>query len=243
MMINTLLHKIFHAQKITEPAPAYDWWAAGYDDQPGNLMLDLDEQVTGAFLENAIIKDKVVVDLGCGTGRHWGKIMALNPARLVGFDVSLGMLGKLRVKFPAAETFLLNGNALDGMEDESCDLLFSTLTVAHIPDLAQAFSEWNRVLKPGAEIFMTDYHPDALARGGERTFKKDGKTISIRNYVHPLARIRSIAGQLGWSECRFMERVIDESVKDFYVLNRALPIYEKFKGTPIIYALHFKKRE
>src|SRR5471030_2852942 len=85
-----------------EAAPAYDLWAENYDNQPGNLMLDLDEIVFGRLLANVDIKNKRVADIGCGTGRHWGKILKQQPQQLSGFDVSAGMLRKLQMKFPQA---------------------------------------------------------------------------------------------------------------------------------------------
>ena len=56
------------------------------------------------------------------------------PARLAGYDVSLGMLDRLRKKYPRAETHLLTGATLTGLPDDSCDLVLSTLTVAHLND-------------------------------------------------------------------------------------------------------------
>src|SRR5579885_1822430 len=82
--------------RVLEPATAYDHWSAGYDNQPGNLMLALDEQVCSELLTGIEIRDKVVADVGCGTGRHWARLLADNPARLAGYDVSSGMLGMLK---------------------------------------------------------------------------------------------------------------------------------------------------
>ncbi len=241
MSVTGWVRKIFRGQKITEPAKAYDQWATGYDKQPGNLMLDLDEGITRDFLEKIDLSGKIMVDIGCGTGRHWNKILAKNPQRLIGYDVSAGMLDKLKEKFPGAETLLLEGNHLAGMKDASVDFIISTLAVAHIEQINHAFEEWNRVLKPGGEVFITDYHPDALAKGGQRTFKHDGKLIAVRNYIHPIATIRLLTGQLGWKETRFTEKSIDDSVRGYYEAQNALAVFEKFRGTRIIYGIHLKK--
>jgi ubiquinone/menaquinone biosynthesis C-methylase UbiE len=241
MSVTGWVKRIFRRQKTTEPGAAYNLWAAGYDNQPGNLMLDLDEAITGDFLSGKDLAAKVIVDIGCGTGRHWNKIFSKKPGRLVGYDVSSGMLAKLKQKFPAAETFLLKGNQLAGMPDHSCDLVISTLTIAHIEKIENAVEEWNRVLKPGGEMFLTDYHPEALAKGGRRTFKHQNKLIAVRNYIHPIEKIKRIAGQLGLVENRFTEKIIDDSVKGYYENQEALAIFEKFRGVPIIYGIHLKK--
>jgi predicted transcriptional regulator len=90
-------------------------------------------------------------------------------------------------------------------------------------------------------MFLTDYHPEALAKGGRRTFKHQDKLIAVRNYIHPIEKIKRMAGQLGLVETRFTEKIIDDSVKGYYENQQALAIFEKFRGIPIIYGIHLKK--
>jgi ubiquinone/menaquinone biosynthesis C-methylase UbiE len=105
-----------------------------------------------------------------------------------------------------------------------------------------ALKEWNRVLKPGGNIFITDYHPDSLGKGGKRTFKKGTKTIAVKSYVYPVALIRKLAGQLGWTERRYMQKDIDETTQSYYLQKNALDLFDKFRGTPLVYAIHFVKK-
>ena len=108
----------------------------------------------------------------------------------MGYDVSEGMLRKLNEKFPQAETHLLSGNKLPELQNDSIDCIVSTLTIAHIQNAEQALLEWSRVLKPGGAMIITDYHPEALAKGGKRTFTYHKKTIAIKNYVHTIDDIK-----------------------------------------------------
>src|SRR5437773_5086681 len=195
-------YKFFFPGKEIDPAHAYDLWSLNYDDQPGNLMLDLDEKIVTDILKDIPIKDKVVVDVGCGTGRHWPKLIGAQPSRLIGFDASEGMLKILKQKFPGAETHLITGNKLGNIESNFCNVLISTLTVAHIQNIDEALKEWDRILKTGSDIIITDYHPEALARGGKRTFQNKGKTIAVKNYIHFIETIQQIAGQLHWQMVR-----------------------------------------
>src|SRR5688572_24738582 len=164
-MAATWLKKIIKPKRQTDAAPAYDLWAEKYDHQPGNLMMDLDEEIFSNLVKEAVITDKVVVDVGCGTGRHWNKIRQQQPSRLIGYDVSKKMLNRLRDKFFTAEVYLSTGYMMPQLKDQSADLLISTLTIAHIEKIEKAFTEWKRVLKKGGEMILTDYHPEALARG------------------------------------------------------------------------------
>jgi len=228
--------------KDTEPAAAYDMWALQYDAQPDNLMLALDEELFSSLIKDVSFENKVVADVGCGTGRHWQKIFAKAPEVLMGYDVSEGMLSKLKAKYPQAVTHQLTNNHLQGLDDNSCDVIMSTLAIAHIEDIEDALKEWNRVLKHGADIVITDYHPDNLQKGGDRTFVHEGKLVAVKSYVHTFEQLRAIAAQLDWDVLYFTERAIDESMKHWYEKKNALHVFEKYKGCAIIYGMHLRKK-
>ncbi len=220
---------------------AYNLWADGYDSQPDNLMLAWDEEIFSRLLSCTRLKGKMVADIGCGTGRHWQKIYELEPKKLIGFDISAGMLHLLKKKFPAAEVYHLKNDHLVELENDSVDFVISTLTIAHIENIADTLAEWKRILRRGGELIITDYHPTALAKGGKRTFNHNGKTVAVKNYVHSIDQIKLIANQLSLDVYRLTEMSIDESAKPFYEKQNALHVYEVWKGTPIIYGIHLKK--
>lgn len=220
---------------------AYDIWAENYDLQPGNLMLDLDEVLFTKLLTCLSLENKVVADIGCGTGRHWAKILRQNPTSLTGFDVSPGMLKKLNDKFPEAKTYIITDNHFEDVADETYDVILSTLTVAHIKDIEDALQTWCRISKQQADIIITDFHPNALASGGKRTFKHGDKHIAVQNFVHTTDTIKQILLKNGFRVIIHEEIKIDETVKHYYEQQNALHVYEKFKGKPIIYGIHFKR--
>jgi ubiquinone/menaquinone biosynthesis C-methylase UbiE len=224
-----------------EPAAGYDLWAATYDNQPRNLMFHLDEMLFTGLLAQIDLRNKSVIDIGCGTGRHWEQILKQKPADLAGYDVSGEMLKRLREKYPGARAWLLRGHALKETGDASCDAIISTLVMAHIADLEGTFAEWNRILKRPGEIIITDYHPAALAKGADRTFRHDQELISIRNHVHPIEDVRQLIARLGWRELDFKELKIDETVEQFYEEQNTLDVYRRFYGVPIIYGWRLKK--
>ncbi len=239
-MLKKILYRFF-SQGEKGPAEGYNLWAGEYDNQPGNLMLALDEEVFSSLFHELDPAGKIMADVGCGTGRHWKKILEKKPSMLTGFDVSSGMLFILKEKFPQAETRLLKDDTLPGMADDSVDILISTLTIAHIAGLEKTLQEWSRVLKPGGHMIITDYHPATLAKGGKRTFQHKGKTISLVNHVHSIEKILQLARQLGLQEERLIEKHIDDSMRPWYENKNALHVFEKFRGMPIIYGLHLKK--
>jgi ubiquinone/menaquinone biosynthesis C-methylase UbiE len=224
-----------------EVVEAYDLWSENYDAQPGNLMLDLDESLFSKLLNTIDIKNKNIADIGCGTGRHWAKILKKEPVDLTGFDVSSGMLNKLKEKFPLAKTYTITDNNFSTIEDDTYDVIVSTLTVAHIEDIQEALEAWCRILKYKADIIITDFHPDALAFGGKRTFEHQKTQIAVRNFVHTTNSIKQILLRNDFELISDDEREIDKSVKHYYTEKNAAPVYEKFKGFPIIYGMHFRR--
>ena len=66
----------------------YDRWAEIYDTD-GNPLLALEERHIGALIGD--VRGRVVVDVGCGTGRHAIRLAAAG-ARVVALDFSPRML-------------------------------------------------------------------------------------------------------------------------------------------------------
>jgi len=234
-----------HNGKIPEKDAqnAYDLWSASYDSQPGNLMLLLDDLVFSDLLNEIQISGKRIADIGCGTGRHWQKILEKDPALLTGFDVSEGMLLKLKKKFPSSTVEKIVDNWFTKVPDGRFDVIVSTLTVAHIEDIREAILAWSRILKNGGEIIITDYHPALLARGGKRTFSADRQQYAVVNFVHTVEEITRVLQEAGISVIHKIEKRIDESLKHHYEEQDALAIFKKYKDEPVIFGLRAKKND
>ena len=150
-----------------------------------------------------------ILDAGVGTGRN----MAFYPsgARLVGIDLSPGMLSRARVRRATlgVEASLI---AMDlgriGFRDESFDAAVATFVFSSLDDAQQraALTELARVLKPKGEIRLLDYqfserpmrrlymrlwsYWDSVAYGAsfdrppERYMEAAGLEITRREFVH-----------------------------------------------------------
>jgi len=204
-------------------------------------MLHLDGKLFTYLISQINIQGKQLADIGCGTGRHWPAIFSKEPAELTGFDVSGGMLQKLKEKYPKAYTRQITDNLFSDIPDASYDVIISTLTVAHIENIEEAIQSWARLLKSGGEIIITDFHPHTLAFGGKRTFKHNNAVMAVRNYVHPIYTIKDILLRNNFQLLNQEEIKIDESMKSFYVKQNAMHVYEKYRGFPVIYGIHLKK--
>ncbi len=239
--IKNFLQRAVFPEIARNPVQAYEIWSETYDQQPGNLMLDLDEEIFTNLIEDTDLRNKGVADIGCGTGRHWRKIYQKQPAFLMGFDVSQGMLKQLLRKYPAALTQHITDNSLKQVPDEFIDCLVTTLTIAHIENIEVAIAAWSRVLKSGGDLIITDFHPEMLANGGKRSFSHEGRSLSVVNFIHPLEKLKKIFTKYELTILRTEERKVDQSVKIYYESQGAMTVFNRFFGIPIIYGIHLKK--
>ena len=226
--------------KRMAPAEAFDLWSATYDEQTTNPLVLLDDELSDRLLAKQSVEGEVIVDVGCGSGRHWPKLLARHPARLIGYDVSAGMLALLRAKFPPAELHRVTDHRLLAMPDESCDLVISTLTLGYLVDVEAAFHEWARVLKPSGIVVVTDLHP-AVATPNSRSFRHREQTIVINHRSLSLAFITAAAERSGFAVTQIERGLVGESVRPAYQAANALDLYRHQEGTALMFGLRLAK--
>ena len=105
-----------------------------------------------------------VLDVGIGTGLVAREALALVGARgsLVGVDPSPGMMGE--VQLPGVELLTGRAEALP-RPDASCDFLSMGYALRHINDVAPAFAEFHRVLRPGGRLLVLEITRPASRAG------------------------------------------------------------------------------
>ena len=223
------------------PRKAYNIWAEIYDSGDDNLVFQMEEKILNSLIKNIDLSGKSILDYGCGTGRNWEKLISYKPNKITGCDVSIKMLQQLQSKYPGSEIYLIKNSSEFPVQLGTIDIIFSTLVIAHIKDLRKTFREWNRLLKPGGIILITDLHPAILSAGGKRIFEKDGKSIAIKNYIHSIDKIKILCDAFNWEVAGFEESFISEETKIFYEKKNALNIYERFYGLPLVYGILIRK--
>ncbi len=128
------------------------------------------------------IKDKVILDFGCGHGVDAVKFVELGAKKVVGIDPSKPMIdlakqvnSNSKIKF-----IVTDGNTLP-LKGNQFDLVFANFVIHYLKDTEQQFAEIARVLKPGGyfvavfNCLTTDLNlinkrvPMLLGRGKEST--------------------------------------------------------------------------
>lgn len=118
-----------------------------------------EERLKYKVLSKVNIKDKIVADLGCGTG--FISIALANEAGLVfPIDNSINMLKELKnsiIKKNLNNVYPLK-SSLDNIAlfDESLDAAFINMALHHIHDADKAINEMGRILKKGGSVVISD---------------------------------------------------------------------------------------
>jgi demethylmenaquinone methyltransferase/2-methoxy-6-polyprenyl-1,4-benzoquinol methylase len=109
-----------------------------------------------ALLRAGLKPGMQVVDVGMGTGLVAVEILRITgePQRLVGVDPSPGMMAQARL--PAGVRCLEGWAEKLPLPDASADFLVMGYALRHIADLAAAFAEFRRVLKPGGKVLVLE---------------------------------------------------------------------------------------
>lgn len=99
-----------------------------------------------------------VLDLGCGTGTL-ARLLLAKGATVVGVDNNNGMLNIARQNAPGALYMSFDITQLDEhFDDESFDLIVSTLVFSELNDVERIFvlKQVRRLLKPAGKVFIGD---------------------------------------------------------------------------------------
>jgi SAM-dependent methyltransferase len=109
-----------------------------------------------------------VLDVATGTGLVLRALRAHLPgARLIGADISPGMLAVARGALPDAEWLEADAAALP-LPDASVDLITCVTALHIIPDIRGAMQDWRRTLTPGGRLITATFLMVDDARAPER---------------------------------------------------------------------------
>lgn len=132
------------------------------------------------------LKDKSVLDIGCGLGGLAEVLAGEFGARVVGVDVAklIVEMGQARIAQSAVrdrvEIRLIEPGPLP-FETGRFDVVFGKDAWLHIPDKAGFFAEVFRVLKPGGVVTCGDWMkaPGPYSADMEYFFKMEGLTYNL----------------------------------------------------------------
>lgn len=109
------------------------------------------------------LKDKSIIDLGCGTGRFSFLFESMSPKSIVGIDLSVKMieigLNNAKTKNSIVKFAYGNIENLSEISTESIDFVFSSTTLHYIENLNNIMKQINRILVFGGTCILSVIHP------------------------------------------------------------------------------------
>ncbi|MBI5422409.1 class I SAM-dependent methyltransferase [Candidatus Peregrinibacteria bacterium] len=140
------------AKELKSPE-GYARYAASYDQ--GEKYWDSFEQRNlNPYIAEA--KGKKVLDAGAGTGRIAIRLQDAG-AQVTALDLSPEMLARLKRKKHAVEAVLGDIEAMP-FDDDSFDMVFSSLAMVHLKHVDRFLEECYRVLKDGGKAVVVNVH-------------------------------------------------------------------------------------
>lgn len=114
-----------------------------------------DYDLPGVVISRLAGQPKRVLDVGCGNGRYTTRLREAFPgAEVIGVDLAPGILESVPEPTVAADVADLP------FEDGSADVVLAMHMLYHVPDIAAALDELQRVLAPGGVLFVSTIASD-----------------------------------------------------------------------------------
>lgn len=219
------------------PEGVYDLISKDYDSREwSSLWYDIEFSLVKDWLTGHPGKT-TVLDCGSGTAPYYPVITA-NHKKYAGVDISFEMLQVAKDKYKDPLAFK-KGDILNlPFPSGAFDLVLSNRTLSHIEDIALAFYEINRVMKPGGSCLITDVHPRHNYVFTSFT-SKWGEKIYVETFKHSIIELEATAIRFGFD--------VKSSTE---ILTTDLPVYtlQKYKhllinkGQYLLIALELIKR-
>lgn len=146
------------------------------------------------------LKNKKVLDVGCGTGR-WTRKFLRKGAKTIGIDNSKEMIEIAREKTRNSDFRVMDARNLD-FPANYFDFVFSSLMLSHLKNWDKSLKEMIRVARAGGCIIISDIH-GAIGGGKARDMKffAKGKTFAAKCYpIFPSDVMAAAGGMLQIAE-------------------------------------------
>jgi ubiquinone/menaquinone biosynthesis C-methylase UbiE len=220
-------------------AEGYEWWAPDYDRAP-NPLLAREERYLSPLLTD--LRHKSILDLACGTGRWTERLRAKGGESGVGIDYSGAML-RVAGEKPTLRGRLIRAGCENLPLPGNCfDLAICSFAVGHIHDLESVALELGRVTKAGADVFVTDLHPEAYALGWRVGFRLGAMPVHIETHPRTADEIVRVFGRNGF-ECEMHERLfLGEPEKPIFERAGKLDAFVEACKWPAVLVCHFRRR-
>jgi ubiquinone/menaquinone biosynthesis C-methylase UbiE len=223
-----------------EADEGYERWAPIYDEVPNPLLAREERHLLPALPD---VRNKSVLDVACGTGRWLERLMAEGARPGVGVDRSAAMLQIARRKSRIGRCLVEAVCESLPFATACADLAICSFALGHIENLSAMARELARVTKSGADLFISDLHPEAYAKGWRVGFREGTTAIQIRIQPRPVEEIIETFSSHGF-ECRGQASLwLGEPERPFFARAGKSDVLGEACNIPAVVACRFVRSE
>ena len=118
------------------------------------------------------LNGKSVLAIGCGTGEECAHLKSLGASKVVGIDVSEGLIEYARKSYPDIEFHVMDMEQIK--LDEKFDFVYSSLVMHYVESWGKTLDSISAVMKDGATFLFSTHHPATW--GAQRTRTENERT-------------------------------------------------------------------
>lgn len=225
-------------KKAVAVAEGYRRWAPLYDHTP-NPLLAREERYLLPMLPD--LHNKSVLDLACGTGRWLERLTALGSGSGVGIDISMAMLQVAATKSLARGWLLKASCEHLPVGDRAFDLVMCSFAVGHISNLNNLARELARITRLDCDVFVSDLHPEAYARGWRVGFREGHTSVQIQTKYRSVAEIIEAFCSNGFRRQTDTSLSLGEPEKPIFTQAGRALFFEEACRMPAIFVCHFRR--
>jgi ubiquinone/menaquinone biosynthesis C-methylase UbiE len=182
---------VSHKPSKREIMIKYNTTSRGYDELYGEEQM---EKYIEVMKEMENLKDKVVLDIGCGTGIMEG--MLLQAKHIIGLDISIEMIKIAKEKYKGCYNISwVNADAENlPIKSKSIDLSLMITVIQNIPSPPDALKEIERTLKLEGEAIVTypkaHYKPEEILEEISKLKLLENAVLKITNTKDMIVKLK-----------------------------------------------------
>jgi ubiquinone/menaquinone biosynthesis C-methylase UbiE len=225
-------------REVVSAVEGYERWAPTYDSAPNPLLAREERYLTPLLTK---LHFNSALDLACGTGRWLEKLLRGSCVLGVGIDLSAEML-RVAEKKNTISGRLVQATWQDlPLAASAFDLALCSFALGHIYDLASAVCELKRVSKAGANVFVSDLHPEAHQRGWRVGFRDHRASVQIQMQSRSTHEIAA-AFQSNGFECVAQQPLwLGQPEQPVFTHAGKLSEFEDACHVPAVLVCHFRR--
>ena len=125
------------------------------------------------------VKGKDILCIGCGSGEECSYLKEIGANRVVGIDLSPALIDIAKESYSGIEFYVMDMESID-LEDDSFDMVLSSLTLHYVSNWTQTLIQINKVLRKNGNVIISTNHP---IRFGAEVKRMPDREIFVLGYI------------------------------------------------------------